>query len=72
MTPAKQKNGFPAISHPSYPERKEVPLLAASTMAEGGMPGSDYLWVGRDHHLNREEVAALIGRLCTWLETGQF
>jgi len=29
--------------------------------------GSSYLWVGQDHHLNREEVAELIGFMAHWL-----
>lgn len=33
-------------------------------------PGSSYLWVGADHHLNREEVAELRDRLTAWLLTG--
>ena len=31
------------------------------------MPGSSYLWVGQDHHLNREEIADLIVYLQSWL-----
>jgi hypothetical protein len=34
-------------------------------------PGSSALWVGDDHHLNREEVHELIGRLQHWLDTGR-
>jgi hypothetical protein len=31
-------------------------------------PGSSYLWVGPDQHLNREEVAKLRDALTYWLE----
>ena len=30
-------------------------------------PGSSYLWIGKDHHLNREEVRELTGILVEWL-----
>jgi len=33
-------------------------------------PGSSFLWVGRDHHLKREEVAELVTHLQRWLDTG--
>lgn len=33
-------------------------------------PGSSYLWVGDNHHLNREEVADFITHLQHWVETG--
>lgn len=33
-------------------------------------PGSSFLWVGNDHHLNREEVTELVSRLLWWLKTG--
>lgn len=36
-----------------------------------GRPGSSYLWVGQDHHLNREEVAELVGHLKRWLDGGR-
>ena len=31
-------------------------------------PGSSYLWVGQDHHLNREEVAKMIEIMQHWLD----
>lgn len=34
-------------------------------------PGSSFLWVGTDHHLNREEVRELIQRMEHWLATGR-
>lgn len=34
-------------------------------------PGSSYLWVGDDHHLNREQVRELIERMQHWLDTGR-
>jgi hypothetical protein len=34
-------------------------------------PGSSYLWVGDDHHLDREEVAELIENMQHWLDNGR-
>jgi len=34
-------------------------------------PGSSYLWVGQDHHLNREQVQELINRMQVWLKFGR-
>ena len=34
-------------------------------------PGSSFLWVGQDHHLNREQVRELIQRMEHWLSTGR-
>jgi hypothetical protein len=31
-------------------------------------PGSSYLWVGEDHHLNREDVRELIRQLQHWFD----
>ena len=31
-------------------------------------PGSSFLWIGEDHHLNREEVKELIDRMQYWLD----
>lgn len=31
-------------------------------------PGSSFLWIGEDHHLNREEVSELIEKLQFWLD----
>lgn len=33
-------------------------------------PGSSYLWIGNDHHLDREQVAEFIQHLQAWLDTG--
>jgi len=34
-------------------------------------PGSSYLWVGNDHHLNRDQVRELVTRMEHWLSTGR-
>lgn len=33
-------------------------------------PGASFLWIGDDHHLNREQVSELVSHLSAWLETG--
>ncbi len=33
-------------------------------------PGSSYLWIADQYHLNRDEVKELITRLQAWLDTG--
>ncbi len=32
------------------------------------LPGSSFLWVGEDHHLNREQVKELIEHMQYWLD----
>lgn len=73
MREEKLSNGFPALMHPRYPSGQgEAPIAAASTMAGGGMPGSDFLFIGKDHHLSREEVVEFVNRLDRWVMTGHF
>jgi hypothetical protein len=31
-------------------------------------PGSSFLWIGDNHHLNREEVAELVAKMQYWLD----
>jgi len=65
------------IKHEKYHEPCETTRLVQESSAIGDyedssdLPGSSYLWVGQDHHLNREEVAELINRMQHWLETGR-
>lgn len=71
--------GFELITHPVYsgvnPARPEARVVQASS-AIGGYedsfekPGSSFLWVGENHHLNREEVTLLVKHLQAWLATG--
>jgi len=32
------------------------------------LPGSSFLWIGQEHHLNREQVAELINHMQYWLD----
>lgn len=68
--------GFVVVTHPKYINKLVVASrLIQESSAVGeyedsfGNPGSSYLWVGQDHHLNREEVRELIERMEYWLET---
>ena len=71
--------GFEFLLHPAYlpQNRKKVgDRLASQSSAVGDYddsldrPGSSFLWVGDNHHLNREEVAQLAKHLKSWLHTG--
>ncbi len=73
---ARTERGFGMVAHQSYPTEEETRLLQHSSAIhpdyEDGLsrPGSSYLWIGDKHHLNREEVTLLVGRLQSWLDTG--
>jgi hypothetical protein len=66
--------GFRFIHHQEYTTDKETRLVWESSAIDfdtpDGLdnPGSSYLWIGKDHHLNREEVAQLRDALTHWLE----
>ena len=72
--------GFERLEHTKYPDdgdntAQERIVQASSAVNDSyddsfERPGTSYLWVGRDHHLNREQVAELIERLQAWLTTG--
>lgn len=70
--------GFRLIEEEKYQnERGVFTRLVQESSAIGDydnsfdLPGSSYLWIGQDHHLNREQVAELIGRMQHWLDTGR-
>jgi hypothetical protein len=70
--------GFRAVVHEKYQNTPgEFTRLVQESSAIGDYedsyekPGSSYLWVGNDHHLNREEIAELIERMQYWLENGR-
>jgi hypothetical protein len=68
--------GFHIVLHEKYPPGEEIRLIQESSAIdfnyENGLshPGSSYLWVGDNHHLNREEVKELIKHMKRWLKTG--
>ena len=74
----KSDRGFAFVMEEKYQnERGEFTRLISESSAIGDYedaldrPGSSFLWVGEDHHLNREQVAELIGRMQHWLDTGR-
>lgn len=69
--------GFRFIEHPMYPPDGSSGAVVRESSAIGdyhdsfNSPGSSYLWVGDNHHLNREEVANLIEHMQDWLKYGR-
>ena len=76
MKAIKTDRGFIRVEHKSYVGRLPMRLIQESS-AMGphefnvNNPGSSYLWVGENHHLNREEIAEMIERMQYWLNTGR-
>ncbi len=78
MKAKKTERGFVIVEHEKYQNTPgEMKRLIQESSAIGDYeksfnnPGSSYLWIGQDHHLNREEVRELINRMQCWLETGK-
>lgn len=70
----KSDRGFMLLLHETYAEKSEEARLISESSAVGDYedsydkPGSSYLWVGNNHHLNREEVKQLIACMQYWLD----
>lgn len=69
--------GFEVVPHPVHaadPPRDSRLVQQSSVIGNYvdamQRPGSSALWIGENHHLVREEVAALRDRLQAWLDTG--
>lgn len=67
--------GFREVTHNKYasePKKDKTLIQESSAIGEYEdsyeKPGSSYLWIGEDHHLNRDEIGELIERLQFWLE----
>lgn len=78
MKSVRTGRGFVWVEAEKYQnEPGEMTRLIAESSAIGDYehsmdtPGSSFLWVGQDHHLNKEEVAELIERMAHWLATGR-
>lgn len=78
MQTIRMDRGFRVVEHEKYQnEPGEMTRLIQESSAIGDyensmeLPGSSYLWVGCDHHLNREQIQELIDRMKYWLETGR-
>ena len=78
MKSEKTERGFVIVYHPSYgcDVQEDIRLFQESS-AIGDYdnsfdnPGGSFLWIGKDHHLNREEVVDMIKRMQFWLDTGR-
>lgn len=77
----KTSTGFELVEESIYPppaREIETPTsrLVQQSSAIGDYedafdkPGSSFLWIGKQHHLDREQVEELRDRLTAWLETG--
>ncbi len=72
--------GFEVLTHAMYPHiAPDSPDHGRLVQASGAVgdypdsfdrPGTSALWVGENHHLNRDEVRALVTHLLAWLDTG--
>lgn len=78
MELGKTERGFDILRHPRYVDEPDTqPVRLAQQSSAVGQyedafdrPGSSFLWVGDDHHLNREEVSQFVQHLQAWLQTG--
>jgi hypothetical protein len=74
----KTPRGFERVIHVAYPTSlgSSIDMLIQQSCGIGeyldafDRPGSSYLWITDDFHLNREEVEHLRDRLTAWLSTG--
>ena len=67
-----------SIVHETYPgnEGQDERIITESSAIgdyEDSLekPGSSFLWVGRDHHLNREEIVSLALAMLYWAENSR-
>lgn len=76
MKNTKSMRGFQVVEHEVYPPNGSSDRLVQQSSAIGeyddafDRPGSSFLWIGKKHHLNREQVGELVERLQEWLRTG--
>lgn len=75
MKITKSERGFEELRHESYPEGKQLRVVSASSIIGDyedafDRPGTSALWIGDNHHMNREEVRELIKYLQAWVDTG--
>lgn len=69
--------GLERVIHPTYAYVPVETRLVGRSSAIGDYddscdnPGTSFLWIGKDHHLNREEVSELVEYLVNWLNTGK-
>ena len=69
----KTERGFYGLNAPEYPDDKKESRVLQESSAIGDCddsidrPGSSYLWIGENHHLDREDVKATVGWMLYWL-----
>lgn len=79
MKTKKTERGFHVIEHQLYTAPGLYSRLLQESSAIGNYkdkdsfdnPGSSFLWIGQEHHLNREEISKVISILQRWLNTGR-
>ncbi len=78
MKTIKTNRGFRIVEHEKYAGKldEETRLIQESSAIgdyehSWDTPGSSFLWVGQDHHLNRLQVRELIDKLEYWLQEGR-
>jgi len=65
--------GFRIIFHEKYPKSGKYARLIQESSTVGNYedaldyPGGSFLWIGENHHLNREEIKELIQQLQYWI-----
>jgi len=74
MNASKTARGFNIIEHLTYANEPKLERLVQESSAVGDYddsldnPGSSFLWLCQDFHLNREEVRELIDIMKYWLD----
>jgi len=77
MKAEKTPRGFVIVTHKKYTEPNKNERVIQESSAIGDYensfqkPGSSFLWVGENHHLNREEIKELVERMEYWLKSGR-
>ncbi len=72
----KSNRGFTSLTHEPYTKPDADNRIVTESSAIGDYPdsfdkpGSSFLWFGFVHHLNREQVAEVVGHIQRWLKTG--
>lgn len=74
MKLVKTSRGFLQLLMPQYVDEKMTVVVGESSAIGTYVnslqcPGSSFLWIGQNHHLNRRQVRVLIGVLTNWLVT---
>jgi hypothetical protein len=67
--------GFEKVEHQRYATGEPTSLVQQSSCIgdyedSWERPGSSYLWIGKEIHLNRDEVREFVQYLNNWLDTG--